>query len=147
MLPAVLLLKAAAKRFTNINLEGGIVIDAYDFPTVVSTLWQIDQDGKVYLADTFSGLVVQDEDTDWIIPHTAAPGPYQVRYTALTGDSPTTETAAEDVWYALSSGDFTLILTQDGVGSKSNSFTFEIRSGTGPVLASNVYTMSSTVNI
>lgn len=145
MLPAVLLLKAAAKSFAGLNLSGGDISDTQADPINTNVTWHVDQDGKMYNADTFSGLVVHNEDSDWIIPHTDAPGAYQVRWTGHTGDAMTSFTLAEDSWHALSSSDFTLNLQRSTVGNYSNSFTFEIRSGTGPVLFSNVYTMSATV--
>jgi len=83
--------------------------------------------------------------TDWVRPAAASPGTYQVRWTNAVGDALYFETAAEDTWWPMSSGDFTLTIRDTLTAGGPNAVTFdiEIRDGTGPTLSSASYSLSA----
>lgn len=134
------LLQAASAAVT-VNLDGeSITKIGVGSPQVASL--RVDQDGNVY---SHAGQI--DTARDWIRPASAAPGTYEVRFTNHTGDALASSTAAEDVWHALSGGDFLLTLQQSGgVGSKSATFDVQIRIGS-TIVASASYTLNAEITI
>lgn len=129
-----------------VTLSGESTSISVTNPTDAYARIKIDNDGNVYeSADTGSASWVQvDSSTDWVRPASSAPGTYQVRFTSAT-NTPTSSTAAEDTWYALSGGDFIIYNSRTIVGIKSTTFTIEIRQGTGSVLDSASYSLFAEV--
>lgn len=74
--------------------------------------------------------------TNWIIPNSGGGGAYQVRFTDHSGTVFTTLAAAEDTWIDLSSDREWFM---SSVINATMTVTFEIRRGTGAVLASANY--------
>jgi hypothetical protein len=127
--------------------SGQTVLQEVSSPTDAYARLKIDNDGNVYAStDTGSESYTQiGTTTDWIRPTTRAPGDYEVRFTSAT-NTPTSATAAEDTWHALSSGDFVVYNSVTGTGTKSTTFTIEIRKGsTGAADVSDSFTLNATV--
>ena len=105
--------------------------------------YRIDQDGSVY--EVKNG--VDTSLGQWISNLGLAPGDYYVRYTNAVGDvGSEVATAAEDTWYALASGDFSVSLTDtSGTALDGPDLTFdvEIKKGSG---GSTIDTKSVTLN-
>ena len=91
----------------------------------------IDQNGNVYSKLNTAARIQIDTAADWVRPTGSAPGTYEVRYTGLTGDALSFNTAAENVWYALSTTDYVLRQADSTTkfGGTSSTFTVEIREG------------------
>lgn len=129
-----------------VTLSGETVEHSVSSPTNAIAAIRFNADGTV---DRIVGGTPTQVDfaTDWIIPNSAAPGGYQVRFTSLTGDAPTvTDSTAEDAWYAFTSGNFDIRLQEFGTGLQSCSFTVEIRLGSsGSAIASGSYNLTAEV--
>lgn len=126
-----------------VTLSGESVSDFSVSPDTAQARILVNDDGTVDKVE--GGTTTQvDAATDWIIPNSAAPGDYEVRWTNLgTGDDTPSATAAEDVWHPLDSGVFHVTLNSGPtVESYSATFDLEIRLGSGPVLASGQYSLS-----
>lgn len=130
-----------------LNLDGQATLTAVD-PVGASKDLKVDNDGMIYHRSNGGSYIQLDDATgDWIRPIAEAPGTYQVRYTNLTGDALSSSTAAEDVWYALSSGDFTLTISSS-TGLKTSNFDIEIRrGGSGAALVSASYSIAANQTI
>ena len=130
-----------------VTVSGDSRFDFRVSPTDSYARLKIDNNGNIYESgDTGIANWVQiDSATDWVRPASSAPGSYQVRFTSST-TTPTSSTAAEDTWHALSGGDFIIYNSVTGVGIKASTFTIEIRLGTGSVLDSASYTLQAEVD-
>jgi len=64
---------------------------------------------------------------------------YQMKWDALTGDLPDNVSAAAGVWFALTSGDFSIEWEVIGEGESAGSATVSIRKGTGPILDTAIW--------
>lgn len=126
-----------------VTLSGHTITAGVDYPGNATAVVRIDDNGIMYQIDD-QGLAQIDSSTDWVRPASAAPGPYQCRYTNYTGD-PVQATASVDTWYSLSGGNFQVSVTQYGEGFQSATFDLQIRWGTGSVLASATYHLSAVV--
>ena len=127
--------------------SGQTVLQEVSSPTDAYARLKIDDDGNVYKSeDTGSASWTQIGTTaDWIRPANRAPGDYEVRFTSAT-NTPTSATAVEDTWHALSSGDFIVYNSVTGTGTKSTTFTIEIRKGSsGAADVSDSFTLNATV--
>jgi len=129
-----------------LNLDGhSFAANSTSNPTTGSFI--VDNDGNMYTQENASPVIQIDTATDWIRPADRSPGDYEVRYTSVTGDTANlTCTTAVDTWHPLSSGDWTITVsdTNLAVGPKSCTFTIEIRKGsTGSALVSGSYTLSA----
>lgn len=129
-----------------ITVSGQTINDLRFSPTDSYARVKVDNDGNIYESkDTGTASWNQiDTGTDWVRPTTSAPGTYEVRFTGAS-NTPTSATAAEDTWHALSGGDFIIYNSVTGVGVKTTSFTIEIRKGSGSVLDSASYTCRAEV--
>lgn len=102
------------------------------------------QDGTIDKIQNVTTTQV-DSATDWIIPNSEAPSDYQTRYTGLTGDPLDASTsAAQNVWRAISVGDYFYEQRATGNQSFSSTFTIQVRKGTGPVLDSASFDLTAT---
>ena len=126
-----------------VTLSGESVFN-FSFGSNAFAWLKIDNDGNVYRQIGNAGYVQVDTLTDWVRPASSSPGAYQVRYTNLLGDALVSASAAEDVWLAMSIGDFVLLQrTFSGpIESFNSTFTIEIREGTGAVLDSGLYSLN-----
>lgn len=107
---------------------------------------KFDNDGNEYVRKNGGAYVQTNTADSWIRPTTSAPGLYKIRYTSATGDTTyLSSTAAEDIWYDLSSGDYILSIFDSTpfFGGKSATFTIEVRLDDGSVLDSGSYTISA----
>ena len=135
-------------RTPKVTLSGETETGLETDPDDSTVRLRINQDGTIdKSSDTGVASWSQiDTETDWIRPVGVAPGAYEVRYTNLVGDAMTSQSAAEDTWFALSGGDFILTLTRTTVGTDSSTFDIEIRSGSsGSAVASGAYSFSAQV--
>jgi hypothetical protein len=134
---------------TTLTLSGQTITKLSFDPTDAHAVLKVDNNGNVYQsADTGSRSYTQiDTATDWVRPTTKAPGAYEVRYTGLTGDALSFNTAAQNTWHPLSSGDFVLRNSVTGpVGDRDSTFTVEIRDGSsGSADVSGTYRIHATV--
>lgn len=129
-----------------LTLSGGSADSTASDPLNAIARFTFNQDGTVDRTQNGSTAQV-DSLTDWVIPNSAAPGDYEIRFTDLTGDSPTVSgSTAEDSWRAFTSGNFVLTLIQGSVGVSACSFTIEIRKGSsGAALVSAPYALGAEV--
>ena len=129
-------------------VSGQTISKSSTSPTDAFARLKVDNDGKIYESkDTGTPSWVQiDTVTDWVRPTASAPGLYQVRYTSLVGNVLDQETAAEDVWHALSGGDYILVQSVVGINVHSSTITVEIRLGTGSVLDNATYILAADVD-
>lgn len=104
---------------------------------------RIDDYGNMYLQKNFGSYAQVDTATDWVRPASKAPGLYECRYTNHSGD-PVSATKAEDTWHTLSTSEFIVSISMTAEGTKSASFTLQIRLNGGPVLASGSYSLTAT---
>ena len=94
----------------------------------------VNQDGNVYHRRNADSDVQENASTDWARPTSAAPGAYQIRYTAVTGDTGDfTATAAINVWHDLSAGDYTFTMQDDNTAAGGNEVVITVEIGTGDV--------------
>jgi hypothetical protein len=115
-----------------LNLDGQTITKVSFSPTDAYARLKIDNNGNVYRSvDTGVASWSQiDSAADWVRPTSAAPGAYEVRYTSRTGSTLSFNTASEDTWHPLSSGDFILYNSVTAVsGDRDSTFTVEIRDG------------------
>lgn len=135
------------KQLPTLSLAGGTLSSAYNQSANAEKWLKVDNDGKLYEQDNASGYTQIESTTAWIIPNSASPDDYEVRYTNATGDtSDITATTAEDTWYTLSSGDWTIRVTDTTTtfGGKSVTFDLELRKGgSGAADESASYTISA----
>jgi len=129
-----------------LTLSGGSADSTASDPSNAIVRFTFNEDGTVDRTQEGSTAQV-DASTDWVIPNSAAPGDYEIRFTSLSGDSPTVSGGtAENSWWAFTSGNFQLSLIQGTVGSQACSFTIEIRKGSsGAALVSGSYSLSAEV--
>jgi len=127
---------------SKVNLAGEGVSDIVTDPSDAAAGFRFNTDGTIDNRIGSIAVYTQvDALTDWIIPNLHATALYEVRYTGLTGDAFTTEAAAADTWIALSAArEWRIAIT--AVEARSNSFTFEIRLGSGAVISSATYTVA-----
>ena len=99
---------------------------------------------RVYNVGTRDGEQWYDEgftftyQNDCITPGSNA-NLYQMKWDALAGDFPDNVSAAEGVWFALTSGDFSVEWEIAGEGDSIGSVTVSIRKGTGSVLDTAIW--------
>ena len=127
-----------------ITLSGETVTGFAIFPGDASASIKADNNGNVYKRTNGGSWTQVDTLTDWVRPAGSAPGLYQVRFTNLVGDA-VSASAAEDIWHALSSGDFIVTLTNTGVGFDTSAFDIEIRYDGGATLDSAEYILHADV--
>lgn len=149
------MLSAAGRRRANqgsadvVTLSGELTQDFQTDPADSYAYFKVDQNGNLYeytgSSPTPSYQIV-DSATDWVRPTSSAPGLYEVRVTGRTGDTFSSQTAADDTWHSLSSGDFVLHNERTIIGNRSTSYTLEIRYNGGSVLASGSYTLLAEVD-
>lgn len=125
-----------------VTLSGGTnTANAFNAQARAEIQWQVN--GNVYYEDNSGPDIQVNTATDWVRPTTYA-NQYQIRYTH--SGAPITQfgaTAGNGVWWPLSNGTFFIWVVTTGTGfdTKSETVTIEIRKGTGPVLASALYTV------
>lgn len=122
----------------------GQVIGAAAFNTQATAAVRISTDGNVY--QLINGSATQiDTITDWLRP-VGNEEDYQVRFTNLVGDHPSSTPVGVDVneWHPLSSGTITWqnADTTFDDGPDNSSFTIQIRKGTGAVEAQATYELN-----
>ena len=132
-----------------LNLDGQTITKISISPTDAYARLKIDNNGNVYRSgDSGSASWTQiDTAADWVRPTSAAPGAYEVRYTGRTGVTLSFNTASEDTWHPLSSGDFILYNSVTAtLGDRDSTFTVEIRDGSsGGADVSATYRLHATV--
>ena len=119
-------------------------------PADATAQYKVDNDGNVYRRINNQSWTQINTLTNWVRPTSFAPGLYEVRYTNITGNTGDfSASAAVNVWFSLSSGDFicTLLDTTNGFSSRSVSFTIEIRNNGGPVLASAAIFLNTDIEL
>ena len=144
-LPIFLIAGAVGSGGGVVNLAGGTFVsaDAISGYNTTSGI-RLSQFGDLFKGtaidtDTVS-WVKQSVDTDWIFPHLAGGGQFEVRVTGVTGTF-TTAAAANDVWIALSVNR-TWTVDRNTAGTSTVSFTLEIRNNGGATLASTAYSIA-----
>lgn len=128
-----------------VTVSGASIADYRESPTDSYARLKVDDDGNVYRSlDTGTPSWVQIGTVDdWVRPTTSSPGLYEVRWTGATG-TVSSSTVAEDTWHSLSTSDFTIYNSFIGpIGTKSTTFTIEIRLDGGSVLDSASYTLTA----
>lgn len=143
MIPALLAAAVGRGGVGVITLSGETASDSVADPSDATASLRFDTDGNVYKIEGAVQTQV-DTATDYIRP-TANADRLQIRFTNLVGTALTSSTAAEDVWHAISGGDFTLTQTRTTVGFSASSFDVQLRVGTGPVRASGAYVLNAEV--
>lgn len=135
-----------SRTFEVLTLSGE-VLSVSEIGVNATAQFFVNTDGTVDRRTNLGAFVQIDAATDWIIPNDFAPDDYECRYTNLTGDALSAPTsAAEDVWRALSLGNFsfTQFDSDPAAGGKSSTFDIQLRKGAGPVLKTGSYTLSAT---
>lgn len=97
-------------------------------------------DGTVE-ATTNAGTEQLSASTDWIIPNDAAPGSYQVRATVTSGATPDGGTVGS--WQALTSTRSWTLFAPGSTGSRGCTLLIEVRDGSGSVIDSGSYPLST----
>ena len=123
-----------------VTLSGGSASDLETAPGTASAGFRINADGTV---DREEGGVFTQISVlrDWIRPASAASGDYEVRCTIDSGDGPVNA----GTWFALSS-DVLFQIVQSGTGTKSGTWTIEIRRNS-VIADSGSYTASAQVTV
>ena len=126
-----------------VSVSGQTIYSLQDDPDDAYAGLKIDNNGNVYEYEGTSATPSWsqiDSSADWVRPATSVPGLYEVRYTAVSGPSLWSETAAVNVWHDLSGGDYILMQRETTADSANNSLvTIEIRYNGGSVLDSANY--------
>lgn len=129
-----------------ITLTGADIEHTVGAPITPNAGLEIRADGTVWETQ-FNGLIETQLSpaTDWIIPRNTA-DQYQVRFTNLVRTGPQSSSAAEDVWFPLSSGNFVMEYERFTNGTHTGTFDIQVRKGTGPVAGSGQYSITVTRN-
>jgi len=132
-----------------VSLLGNSVLSFTLTPVAATAELFWNSDGTIDGRQNSGPLIQLHPSTDWIIPNGAAPDDYEFRYTAFGGSPLDFASAAEDVWRALSLGNFTMRLGPTvGVEFLSCGFTGEIRKGSsGGAIASASYILAASEDI
>lgn len=122
---------------------GGDIIDLQDMSASDEGVGGASAELRVYNTGTREGEQWFDDggftyQNDCITPGVNA-NDYQMKWDLLLGDPPTNNSAAEGVWFALTSGDFSVEWEVSGENDESGSVTVSIRKGTGPVLDTAIW--------
>lgn len=144
MLPAVLLLKAAAKSFVRRNLTDELNIDdSQDSPTIALAGVRLNTDGTVD-KNLWTAYVQIHAASDWIIPNSKATDQYWVRCTINSGSNNHINASVEDVWHQMTTWR-TFGVQRESIGVTSFDYTIELAtdSGGSNIVASANYTGSA----
>jgi hypothetical protein len=136
---------------SGVNIDGGtfITFSRSSSPATNTQRLIVRADGyiseqKVRGSSTSAETII-DAATDWIIPHFAADGTYDVQISNITGAVGDYTGPVEDAWTPLSS-DVQFAVTCSGATSAAYiTFTLSIRKDSGAVLASGEFTLGAEI--
>lgn len=131
---------------TRLTLSGGSPSEANNAGSDATQELKVDQDGNVYYRDNGGSWVQLSSSTDHTRPTGDSPGTLEVSYTGASGDTGSLSGQTEDVWTALSSGDWIIMITDSTptLGGKSATFTLQLRWGSsGDADETGGYTLSA----
>lgn len=130
---------AKTGRRGTVTLTGATIED----PTNGQAEIRINTDGTTDKLDPGASQI--NNSTDWIIPNSAANSTYEVKWTLVSGDTPSggTMVGAADTWFPLTSNQS--IGYGPVSGSESGVIRIYIRYGSGPTLDTGDYDITANV--
>jgi len=136
----LMMLMSGAHTHVKVFLSGGTAAGTTNDPVG----FRFNTDGTIDKRENGSYSQVSAA-TDWIIPNVAAATDYEVRATSVTGDAWATSPVADDTWIDLSAAREWNVQDTNPLagGTKSTSWTFEIRKGAGATLSSGSYSATA----
>ena len=121
---------AGAAASATVTLSGDSN-SAFAFGSNATAYHYANSDGTFDEKDNSSPNIQINASTDWVIPNSAAPGTYRIKYSSMTGDTGDYVGSISTVYAALTSSRYAAVQDTTIIsGGKSITFTLHIDDGT-----------------